>query len=184
MNHLQLKGKLLLLYRGEFGEAFLIHNFLSARLDKDEFDLHFNPIVHSFRAWFCVTDTQDSSSATKWLETWLRRKLNLKDGVSPKRLACAALVRVLLWADEECSALDLNDCDDENDLMLASVIGFDIKFLAEISHACVGLIQSIPTKLQPGIISGIGNANVNTSAIFSFEVEGQHSLSLDGSVEL
>jgi hypothetical protein len=112
-------------------------------------------------------------AATKWLEMWLRQKLELKDGVSSKRLACAALVRVLLWADEECSTLD---DDDEDELIISSLVGFDVKFLAELSHACVGLIQSIPPHLQSEVGSGLDGfaSRSSTSAMFTFEVFGNH----------
>lgn len=115
-----------------------------------------------------LTDINDHLTAGKWLEVWLRHTLDLRDGISPKRLACAALVRILLWADEECSALDLNENDDEP--ILASMVGISARFLAEISHASVGLMQAIPPQLQSEIVQG----ESNSSAIFSFEVEGRN----------
>lgn len=121
----------------------------------------------SFRAWLCLNEKGKRKDATQWLEKWLRRQLDLKDGISTKRrLACAALVRILLWADEECITLDLNDTDDENELILASTVGFDVKFLAELSHACVGMIQAIPPQLQSEVMSAVGNLNLDTSALF------------------
>lgn len=136
----------------------------------------------SFRAWLCLVETSNAKT-TQWLETWLRQKLHLTDGASTKRLACAALVRVLLWADEECSSLDLNDGDDENEPILASLVGFDVRFLAELSHACVGLIQSIPPHMQSELASGLGiSNNLNSSAIFSFEELHDH-LPLNGTAE-
>lgn len=110
----------------------------------------------------------------------MRQKLDLKDGVTSKRLACAALIRVLLWEDEECSALDLNDCDDDNEPVLGSMIGFDVRFMAELSHACVGLIQSIPPHLQTELATGLSS---NSSAIFSFEVDGHYGQPLNGTTE-
>eukprot|EP00804_Cyclotella_cryptica_P015537 CCRYP_003558-RD/>CCRYP_003558-RD protein AED:0.28 eAED:0.29 QI:3004/0.8/0.66/1/0.4/0.33/6/0/964 len=125
-----------------------------------------------FRAWYCLTGTNDSKAAAKWLEIWLRDRLDLQDGISPKRLSCAALVRVLLWADEECSVLDLNDGED--DQVLGAMVSLDVRFMAELSHACIGLMVSIPPSLQSDILSGLGDSN--TSAIFSFEVEGHHNV--------
>eukprot|EP00956_Cyclotella_meneghiniana_P040951 scaffold210252_cov125-Cyclotella_meneghiniana.AAC.2 len=126
-----------------------------------------------FRAWLCLTERGKRADATQWLEEWLRRQLDLKDGISTKRLACAALVRILLFADEECITLDLNDTDDENELILASTLGFDVKFLAELSHACVGMIQSIPPQLQSEVMSAVGNLNLDKSALF---VDGNHDV--------
>lgn len=136
--------------------------------------------MFSFRAWSCLTAIDDSSAATKWLEAWLRSELDLKAGISQKRLACAALVRVLLWEDDECT-LDLSGEEEDDEPILASVVGFDVKFLAELSHACVGLIQSIPPQLQSE--SELGDLiNPNASAIFSFEVDSRH-FPLDGTAE-
>lgn len=132
--------------------------------------------IHSFRAWLCLTEKSDIATATKWLEIWLKHHLNLKDGLSTKRLACAVLVRILLWPDEECSALDLNDDADEDELILASVIGFDIKFLAELSHSCVGLIQSIPPQMQSEIMSGLDDGGRNRSSMFSFELDDNRDI--------
>ena len=111
----------------------------------------------------------------------MRHQLDLQGGISPKRLSCAALVRVLLWADEECSALDVND--NKDDQVLGMVVGLDVRFMAELSHACIGLILSIPPSVQSDIISNLGSSNA--SAIFSFEVEGHHSvLPFNGIAEL
>lgn len=108
----------------------------------------------------------------------MRHKLDLQDGISPKRLSCAALVRVLLWADEECSVLDLNE--DEDDQILGAMVGLDFRFMAELSRACIGLILSIPPSLQSDILR-----ESNASAIFSFEVEGhQNVLPFNGRPEL
>lgn len=110
-----------------------------------------------FRAWFCLTHPSILSSSAKWLEGWLRKKLELKNGKSAKRLACAALVRTLIWADET-EGLDLNDGDDEP--LLAAVMQFDGRFMAELAQACCGLIQSIPPHLAEELMSSFGGANV------------------------
>ena len=113
----------------------------------------------------------------------MKYHLKLKDAVSTKRLACAVLARILLWPDEECTSLDLNDDSDEDELILASVIGFDLKFLAELSHSCVGLIQSIPPQMQSEIMSGLDDVGRNTSTIFSFEVDDNDILRMVGSAD-
>ena len=99
-----------------------------------------------FRAWHCLTSSTPDS--TRWLENWLRDGLRLQGGVSPKRLACAALIRSLVWADE----LDL-DGDGESELLLATLIGFGNSFLAELAQACCGLIESVPSNLAEEICS-------------------------------
>ncbi|KAL7553160.1 hypothetical protein ACHAWF_016409 [Thalassiosira exigua] len=110
-----------------------------------------------FRAWYCLTHPSILSTSAKWLEEWLRLKLELSGGESPKRLACAALVRTLLWADET-EELDLSDGDDEP--LLAILIGFDGRFMAELARACCGLIQSIPPHLAEELMSSHGGSHV------------------------
>ncbi|KAL7543993.1 hypothetical protein ACHAXR_013438 [Thalassiosira sp. AJA248-18] len=110
-----------------------------------------------FRAWYCLTHPLILSSSAKWLEGWLRRKLELSSGKSPRRLACAALVRTLLWADET-EGLDLNDGDEEH--LLAAVVEFDGRFMAELAQACCGLIQSIPPHLAEELMSSFGSSNM------------------------
>lgn len=114
-----------------------------------------------FRAWCCLTDPCILSSSANWLEGWLRRKLELWNGKSPRRLACAALVRILLWGDET-EDLDLSDRGDEP--LLAVVMGFDGRFMAELAQACCGLIQSIPPHLAEELMSSFGGSN-----LYSFE---------------
>ena len=103
-----------------------------------------------FRAWYCLTHTSLLGSSAKWLEGWLREQLDLSNGKSLKRLACAALVRILLWADE-ADELDLSDSDDKP--LLATVIGFDGRFMADLAQVCCGLIQSIPSHLSEELMS-------------------------------
>lgn len=112
-----------------------------------------------FRSWYCLTRPLMMNRSAKWLEEWLRQKLELKDGKSPRRLACAALVRALLWADD-AGDLDLSDADDEP--LLGAVIGFDGRFMAELAQACCGLIQAIPPHLAEELQSSYGTT-------FSFE---------------
>eukprot|EP00986_Skeletonema_menzelii_P019047 scaffold27055_cov155-Skeletonema_menzelii.AAC.12 len=114
-----------------------------------------------FRAWYSLTHPTDRSESAKWLESWLRSKLELSDGKSSKRLACAALVRVLLWVDE-AGQLDLGDSDEDS--ILATLLGFDSRFISELAQACCGLIQSIPPHLADEVITGMNH--------FSFEASG------------
>ena len=114
-----------------------------------------------FRAWYSLTRPYQLNESTKWMEAWLRTKLELSNGASPKRLACAALVRVLLWVDE-AGQIDLGDNDQES--ILATLLQFDGRFIAELSQACCGLIQSIPPHLADEVNFGMNH--------FSFEGSG------------
>lgn len=110
-----------------------------------------------FRAWHCLTHPLMLDSSAKWLEEWLRRELHLKHGQPSKRLACAALVRTLLWADES-EDLDLsNASEDEEQTILGTVIGLDVRFLAELAQSCCGLIQSIPFHLAEEVMSSFSS---------------------------
>jgi hypothetical protein len=124
-----------------------------------------------FRAWYSLTHPSNLSSSVEWLEKWLRQKVDLTSGSqltsannltsnkSTKRLACAALVHTLLWADE-VDDLDLKDADDE-DQILCKLIGFNLRFIAELAEACCGLIQSIPPNLADELTSSLdGSTNV------------------------
>jgi hypothetical protein len=110
-----------------------------------------------FRAWYCLTRPSDLSSSAKWLEKWLRKKIDLNSGKSTKKLACAALVRALLWADE---LDDLDSTDSDEEILLATMIGFESRFMAELAQACCGLIQSIPPHLAEEIMSSLGSSNI------------------------
>ena len=110
-----------------------------------------------FRAWYCLTRPQILDSSAKWLDGWIRQKVGLNNGQSSKRLACAALVRTLLWADEA------EDLDDEDEPILAAVLGFDGRFMAELAQACCGLIESIPTHLAEELMSSYGSTNMFSS---------------------
>ena len=109
------------------------------------------------RAWFCLTHPKMLDSSAKWLEEWIRKKVDLINGQSSKRLACAALVRALLWADEA------EDLDDEDEPILAAVLGFDGRFMAELAQACCGLIESIPTHLAEELMSSYGSTSMFSS---------------------
>jgi leucyl-tRNA synthetase len=87
----------------------------------------------------------------------LRKKIDLNSGKSTKKLACAALVRALLWADE---LDDLDSTDSDEEILLATMIGFESRFMAELAQACCGLIQSIPPHLAEEIMSSLGSSNI------------------------
>jgi hypothetical protein len=117
-----------------------------------------------FRVWYSFTHPAALYDSAKWLESFLRRTLELSDGTSPKRLACAALVRVLLWVDE-AGELDLSDSGEDS--ILATLLGFDGRFMAELARACCGLIESIPPHLADEVMCGMNH--------FSFESCGSLS---------
>ena len=53
--------------------------------------------------------------------------------------------------------------DDEDEPILAAVLGFDGRFMAELAQACCGLIESIPTHLAEELMSSYGSTNMFSS---------------------
>lgn len=91
------------------------------------------------RTWSCLSVSND---ATKWLVNWLRKKLHMENGeVSPKRLACAALTRALMWPASEKSP-DL----------LAPIMSVESTFLVQLAQSCHGLMESLPSLTAEEII--------------------------------
>ena len=65
------------------------------------------------------------------------------NGVSPKRLACTNLTRVLVWSTSDQSP-------DE----LAAIIGIESTFLIqELAQSCHGLLESIPVTLAEDVVT-------------------------------
>jgi hypothetical protein len=90
------------------------------------------------RTWLALSKLEDSIS---WLVKWLRRNLEMNgNGVSPKRLACAALTRVLEWPTSDQSP-------DE----LAVIMGIESTFLIQLAQPCHGLLESIPVTLAEDV---------------------------------
>lgn len=77
-----------------------------------------------------------------------------KDSAAPirHRLACASLVRSLLWPNNKATPKteDSNDDTtpsvvDEDSLPLAATMEFDKKLLIELCQSCMGLVESVPS---------------------------------------
>lgn len=92
------------------------------------------------RTWLALSSSTDS---TPWLVKWLRRNLEI-DGekISPKRLACAALTRVLMWPTSDQST-------DE----LATIMGVESTFLVQLAQSCHGLLETVPQSVAEDIIA-------------------------------
>jgi hypothetical protein len=90
------------------------------------------------RTWW-RTITCANSISSGWLMEWLddALQLGLKDRTttSPYRLACAALIRVLLWSE------------DKDTPSLATQLGFSNDFLVRLSLSCCGLVEALPASV-------------------------------------
>lgn len=90
-----------------------------------------------FKTWWAIT-RQHVQVATQWLSQWLKKKLSMDDDgikMSPHRLACAALVRALIWPGSK---------HDTDSILMAKQLEMDAKFLIHLSQPCCGLMESIP----------------------------------------
>jgi hypothetical protein len=97
------------------------------------------------RSWYCLTEDQ-IQSASVWLATWLRQQLGIDDGsVSPKRLACAALARVLLWP----SGIDQRK-------VLADQMRLESRLLVQLTQACWNLVEAIPPSIADELLARNG----------------------------
>jgi len=95
-----------------------------------------------FRTWWVLAHTH-VEQATKWLTEWLFVELEFQanDGSggavsSPHRLACAAIVRSLLWSNEE---------EKSSEETMATRMFVPNKFLFDLSLSCCGLVEALPT---------------------------------------
>ena len=92
------------------------------------------------RTWLALSASKDS---TAWMCNWLRKKLEIDgDQISPKRLACAALTRALMWPTS-----------DQSQDVLATVMGVESTFLVQLAQSCHGLMESVPVSMAEEIIA-------------------------------
>ena len=88
------------------------------------------------RTWWCLTQ-KHIADGTRWLVIWLRKKLDMvrDKHQSPRRLACAALVRSLIWPERP---------EISNDTTLASRLEIPTEFLVALTKSCSGLVETLP----------------------------------------
>ena len=87
------------------------------------------------RAWWRVCLTTEGSS--QWLVQWLQDQLEMEDNRSQHRLACAALLRALIWPSE-------GKRDVEPSKFLASSLRIPNSFLTQLALSACGLVEAIP----------------------------------------
>jgi hypothetical protein len=93
-----------------------------------------------FRTWWALERDNNLSESTVWLMRWMREKLSIQGNdpckTSPHRLACAALVRALIWPSQP---------DDEDTYsLLADRLQMDGHFLVQLAQSCCGLVEALP----------------------------------------
>ena len=128
------------------------------------------------RAWLSL-NLRDKASASSWLCDWLGERLGISslapDGETPRsknmsnddadnlnnpapnrhRLACASLVRSLLWPNNKATprmkdgnaVIEASMAIDNEPL--ASTMEFEKKLLIELCQSCLGLVESVPPTL-------------------------------------
>lgn len=106
-----------------------------------------------FRTWFLLSDSGES---TPWLTRWLRQRLLISQGESSqKRLACAALIRALVWPTKGGS-----------DQILGTMMNVESTFLVQLARSCSGLVESVPEQIADTIITK-ADAKCGTNAMAS-----------------
>ena len=88
------------------------------------------------RTWWVIS-RPNVAMATEWLTRWLCQKLSIfgQSTISPYRLVCAALVRALIWSEEQ---------NDGADAILAHKLQLESSFLVKLCQSCCGLGEALP----------------------------------------
>jgi len=87
------------------------------------------------RTWWFIT-RKHTKETTKCLTEWLEESLNMTAGsTSPRRLACAALARALVWPAK---------ATDRAETILAARLEMPKSFLVSLTRSCCGLVESLP----------------------------------------
>ena len=85
--------------------------------------------------------------STAWLVQWLEARLNLsQDQGGPKRLACAALTRALIWPSHTNEKNETEQCLAESMLLPHS-------FIIQLTHGCCGLVEAVPPVARSTVTS-------------------------------
>jgi len=106
------------------------------------------------RTWWRLSkEDRTDTESTAWLTDWLEHKLEMSTSVgsdspgkasptkktSPRRLACAALARALIWPESTATA---NSNGPES--ILAARLDMPNRFLVALTRSCCGLVESLP----------------------------------------
>jgi hypothetical protein len=116
------------------------------------------------RTWYSLTKSQ-LPIASAWLATWLRKQLGMEDDVvSNKRLACAALTRVLVWS----TGLGGGH-------VLGERLELESKFLVQLSQASWNVVESVPPTvadelLEQDVADGVSPSLKRTSTSESYHI--------------
>eukprot|EP00977_Amphora_coffeiformis_P002884 scaffold539_cov144-Amphora_coffeaeformis.AAC.3 len=91
------------------------------------------------RTWWRIT--RDRKEATPWLVRWLQDQLEITDNRSRHRLACAALLRALIWPSDTSDA-----AKSDPSILLASYLSLPNYFITQLSLSACGLVEAVPQK--------------------------------------
>ena len=113
------------------------------------------------RTWWRIT--RDTKEATSWLVRWLQDQLEIMDNRSCHRLACAALLRALIWPSDASDAVQ-----SDPSALLASYLGLPNYFITQLSLSACGLVESVPKKyIEMSAKSSLTIAKPQTNAQFA-----------------
>jgi hypothetical protein len=90
------------------------------------------------RTWWRIVP----DSATTWLVHWLRQELEIVDNRSPHRLACAALLRALIWPNNKLEG------DSDPSAYLGAYLRLPSFFATQLALSACGLVEAVPEDLN------------------------------------
>jgi hypothetical protein len=99
------------------------------------------------RTWYYLMHG-GSDASTEWLVSWLRMRLEMNDGVSRKRLACAALTRTLIWPAAKDDNVTVS-----NSTLMWETLGVEPKFLVQLVQSCCGLVEALSPPVAEEVLS-------------------------------
>jgi hypothetical protein len=112
-----------------------------------------------FRAWLCLTHFC-KRQGSDWICRWLVGRLGLeRDATGRHRLACAAMVRALLWPSD---GQEFSEDSMTPDSLLGHALQMDKHFLIQLAHSSCGLVESVPPPIAEGLI-GLADAGQELS---------------------
>ncbi len=120
-----------------------------------------------FRTWLCLT-TPDTTNGSIWLVNCLRSRLGMEqEAISRRRLACAAILRSLIWPpNNKAGMVDLSSSQQ----LLANALNVESRFLVQLAQSCCGLVEALPSWVAEDVIRSLESSGQASSSQLTLEV--------------